>query len=389
MTASVLSPCLDLPRGSVADARSMRPPLSFVSPCAPRPFRFVKRAAVVRSFRQFGGNFSSGGRFLPSWCPQVRFLRLFGRKDSRGRSNSYPFQPRTACSGSDSSTRAEVGSIPEDCSADDTRADAPAPGSAFYLGTAGFFALLALATTAIIDKSVPSASMDSHYIMLCLVGLFAAAHSGLASLRPRAVQIVGERVYRVFFALVSIPGAVATISYFIAHRYDGMQFWSLQGVPGVREAVWVATFVSFLLLYPATFNLAEVAAIQKPGFRIYEKGVMRITRHPQLWGQVIWCIAHTAWMGTSLTFIASLGLVAHHSFAVWNGDRRLKNQFGAEWEAYAARTSVLPFRAVLDGRQKIRVEELTVKAYVGVILFIFGAYASHPAMLRAVGSLHL
>lgn len=163
--------------------------------------------------------------------------------------------------------------------------------------------------------------------------------------------------------------------------------WRLQGVAGVHEAVWAATFVSFLLLYPATFNLAEVAAIKRPGFRIYEQGVMRVTRHPQLWGQVLWCAAHTAWMGTTLTLAASLGLVAHHLFAVWHGDRRLRARYGAEWDAYAARTSVLPFRAVADGRQTFVWGELPYKAYLGVVVFIFAAYAAHPLMLRGAASL--
>ncbi|MFM7476262.1 MAG: NnrU family protein [Microcystis aeruginosa] len=32
-------------------------------------------------------------------------------------------------------------------------------------------------------------------------------------------------------------------------------------------------------------------------------------------GQVIWCIAHTLWLGTSFTLLTSLGLIAHHLFA--------------------------------------------------------------------------
>jgi uncharacterized membrane protein len=267
--------------------------------------------------------------------------------------------------------------------------NAPLPGSNFYLGAAGAVTALALAVPLAISAQHLSVSLVSHYTMLELVYGFALAHSGLASLRPAAVRVIGERLYRVLFALVALPGAGLTISYFIAHRYDGVQLWTLQGVPGLHEAVYVVTFISFLLLYPATFNLAEVAAIKKPGLRIYEKGVMRITRHPQLWGQVLWCVAHTAWMGTSLTLTASLGLVAHHLFAVWNGDRRLRDRYGEEWEAYASRTSVLPFRAIADGRQKIVWEELAAKAYIGVIVFIVGTYAAHPLLLRGVASLNL
>jgi uncharacterized membrane protein len=272
--------------------------------------------------------------------------------------------------------------------------DGPAAGSEFYLALSGMLSLGGLAVPTIcqvLNVGVRGSAVDfgTHYAMLGLVAVFAVAHSGLASLRPAVAKRIGERAYRVLFAAVSLPAAAVTISYFVNHRYDGVQLWTLQGVPGVHEAVWVATFVSFLLLYPATFNLLEVAAIEKPGFRIYETGVMRITRHPQLWGQVLWCVAHGAWLGTSMGVVASAGLIAHHCFAVWNGDRRLRDRFGEEWEKYARRTSVLPFRAVADGRQKVSISEFPVAAYAGVTAFILATYAGHPLMMRAIGELAL
>lgn len=230
---------------------------------------------------------------------------------------------------------------------------------------------------------------STHYTMLALVIGFAVAHSGLASLRSRVAALIGERAYRILFALVSLPGAVGTIAYFIAHRYDGAQLWQLQGVAGIHTTCYILTFISFLLLYPATFNLAEVAAINRPQQRIYETGIMRITRHPQLWGQILWCAAHGAWIGTSLTAVASLALVAHHSFAVWNGDRRLRDKYGSTWQDFGARTSVFPFRALVDGRQRLDLREFPLRAYAGVVVFVLATYAAHPAMLRAVGSLSL
>lgn len=275
--------------------------------------------------------------------------------------------------------------------------NAPKTGGRFYLGLAatleafGFSVptLCSVVVSEQIRASATEINFDSHYVMLGLVTLFAVTHSGLASLRPKAVSVIGERLYRVMFALVSIPSAVATITYFIAHRYDGAQLWTLQGVWGMHEFCYALTFLSFLLLYPATFNLLEVAAVQKPAFRIYETGVMRITRHPQLWGQVLWCIAHSVWLGTSMSLTVSAGLIAHHCFAVWNGDRRLRDRYGVEWDAYAARTSVLPFRAIFEGRQELIWREFPIKAYAGVVLFVLGVYAAHPAMLRAVGNLRI
>lgn len=70
--------------------------------------------------------------------------------------------------------------------------------------------------------------------------------------------------------------------YFINHRYDGLQLWQLQTVPGVHQMVWISNFISFFFLYPSTFNLLEVAAVDKPKMHLWETGIMRITRHPQV-----------------------------------------------------------------------------------------------------------
>ncbi len=225
----------------------------------------------------------------------------------------------------------------------------------------------------------------SHYIMLGLLLGFAIAHSGLAALRPWGEEKIGPRLYRILFALVSLPLAVVLIVYFINHRYDGLQLWQVQGVPGVQSVVWVLSAISFLFLYPATFNLLEIAAIEKPQVHLYETGIIRITRHPQMVGQVIWCIAHTLWVGTTFTLLTSVGLVLHHLFAVWHGDRRLLARYGEAFEAVKARTSVVPFQALLQGHQTLKWQEFLRPAYLGVAAFILLLWWAHPWLIQATG----
>lgn len=224
--------------------------------------------------------------------------------------------------------------------------------------------------------------------MLGLLVGFAIAHSGLATLRPWGEQKIGARLYRVLFALVSLPLAVVLIVYFFNHRYDGVQLWQVQSVTGVRPLVWGMSALSFFFLYPATFNLLEIAAIQKPQVHLYETGIIRITRHPQMVGQIIWCIAHTLWLGTSFTLLTSLGLVAHHLFAVWHGDRRWAQRYGEAFLAAKARTSVIPFQAILDGRQTLKWQEFTRPAYVGVLGFVLLLWWAHPWLMQVTAKVY-
>jgi uncharacterized membrane protein len=222
----------------------------------------------------------------------------------------------------------------------------------------------------------------SHGLILILLLGFAIAHSGLAALRPWGEKKIGARLYRIGFALISIPWATVLIIYFFNHRYDGAQLWRVQGIPGIRELVWVISAISFLFLYPATFNLLEIAAIQKPEVHLFETGIIRISRHPQMVGQVMWCFAHTLWLGTSFTLVTSLGLIAHHVFAVWHGDRRLTQRYGDAFLKVKERTSILPFLAIFDGRQQLQWQEFLRPAYLGVAGFIALLWWGHPWLMQ-------
>ncbi len=227
---------------------------------------------------------------------------------------------------------------------------------------------------------------SSHFIMFGWLVGFAIAHSGLASLRMTVEKRLGARLYRVIFAIVSLGIAVPMLIYFFNHRYDGLQLWNVQGVPGISEFVWILSAISFLFLYPATFNLLEIAAIQKPQVHLYETGIIRITRHPQMVGQIIWCIAHTVWIGTSFMVVTSIGLILHHLFGVWNGDRRLALRYGEAFEVVKARTSIVPFGAIAQGKQTLELKEFLRPAYLGVGAFTLLFWWLHPIVIRASGN---
>lgn len=231
-------------------------------------------------------------------------------------------------------------------------------------------------------KAISSFSDNNTEVTMTLIlGIFAVAHSALAGLRSRGEEVIGPRAYRVVFALVSLCLAIVALVYFINHRYSGTPLWDVRGAPLVHEFLWVTNFVSFLFLYPSTFNILEVAAVDKPKVHLWETGIIRITRHPQMVGQALWCFAHTIWIGNSFMVVTSAGLMAHHLFGCWHGDRRLAAKYGEAFEEVKGRTSVLPFAAILDGRQQLPddyYKEFLRVPYAAVVAFTLGAYALHP-----------
>ena len=221
-------------------------------------------------------------------------------------------------------------------------------------------------------------------IIFLLIFVFAVIHSGGAALRSKAESIMGARLWRLCFVSLSLPSAIILISYFLSHRYDGIRLWNFQGNSFVFLLVWFLTAISFLFLYPATYNLLEIPSVLKPQVRIYGSGIMRITRHPQAFGQIIWCFAHTLWIGTSFTLVTSLGLILHHIFAIWHGDKRLETKFRGEFDKFKESTSIIPFMAIIEGRQTFRIKEFFKLSQLGILIAIAVLWWSHQYINIAV-----
>jgi len=225
----------------------------------------------------------------------------------------------------------------------------------------------------------------SHWVTLYFGILFPLTHSGLASLRPLGEKFVGARTWRVIFAFPSLCLSYSWITYFIGHAHDGIQYYNGAGNPMLHTLAWCTNFLSFFLLSPSVFNLKEVAAVEPPAYHLWETGMIRITRHPQFIGQMMWSAAHLGMIGSSFTFLTMALLVGHHWFACWNGDRRYRDEFGDEiWNTVILeRTSILPFQAILEGRQQLPSDyykELLRGPYFLIAAGTIAAYFAHPYM---------
>jgi zeta-carotene isomerase len=241
----------------------------------------------------------------------------------------------------------------------------------------------------IVQSNALYTTTDPTITITVLLVLFAVVHSGMAGLRTYVEPIVGPRPWRVVFAVVSLPLALSCISYFINHAHDGYQLWDIRTnnelyQPYIHTLLYMTNFISFLFLYPSTFNLLEIAAVEEPQLHLYETGITRITRHPQAFGQILWCVAHSLYLGTTTAVAASTILILHHIFSIYHGDRRLISRHGIEKFTYIQQqTSIIPFAAILDGRQQLPSDyykEFLRVPYAVVIIGTMIAYLAHPYM---------
>jgi uncharacterized membrane protein len=200
--------------------------------------------------------------------------------------------------------------------------------------------------------------------------VFLGAHIGIAStpLRAQLIASIGERPYRLLFSLVSFVTLVWLV---LAYRRAAFHMlWEpgslLHAVPFV-----VMPFALFLVVCGMT-SPNPTAIGQNPDADAPEPatGILRVTRHPFMWGVGLWAIAHILANGdlASLVFFGGLGVLALLGATLIDARRNRENPLG--WGVFLQRTSYLPFAAILQGRQRLAIHELTL-VQVGLTLGLY------------------
>lgn len=88
------------------------------------------------------------------------------------------------------------------------------------------------------------------------------------------------------------------------------------------------------------------------------RGMIRVTRHPIMWGFMLWAGAHVVARGElrALVFFGSFVVLAGLGTLLM--DRRKAAALGDDWQRFAAVTSHLPFLAILQGRNRLDLREI-------------------------------
>jgi uncharacterized membrane protein len=117
---------------------------------------------------------------------------------------------------------------------------------------------------------------------------------------------------------------------------------------------------SFILLACGLFSRNPTAVGQAKAMASAEpaRGIIRVTRHPMMWGFILWAVAHILARGelkATVFFGAFLLLAALGALLI---DRRKEQTLGEDWKRFAAVTSYFPFVAIAAGRNRLDWREI-------------------------------
>ncbi len=221
---------------------------------------------------------------------------------------------------------------------------------------------------------------DPTYNLILAAACFLGIHIFISGTRLRDVFVnaIGEKAFAGVFSLLSLATIVwLAMAYNRASDETFTLLWTTE--PWWQHVAMTVILLASILVVVGITTKSPTAAgagelVDDPNAA---KGILRITRHPFLWGVQLWALAHIAMNGdlSSLIFFgtfAVLALIGPPSI-----DAKRKRALGERWDTFAARTSNVPFGAILTGRNTVNLREIgIVWPLAGVVLY-FGLLYAH------------
>jgi uncharacterized membrane protein len=187
-----------------------------------------------------------------------------------------------------------------------------------------------------------------------------------SELRWVLARRLGEPAFRAFFSVLSLASLI-----FLIQAYRRAAFYPLWFAPHPIHWLPLVVMPLALALIVGAFSVPNPTAAGSE--KVLERtdaarGVLRITRHPFLWGVALWSGAHLLVTGhiAAILFFGSLCATALRGTSSIDEKRRRTNK--VEFARYAEVTSNLPFAAVILGKNRLAWGELWVPVLIAALL---------------------
>lgn len=189
-----------------------------------------------------------------------------------------------------------------------------------------------------------------------------------SALRAPIVRVIGEQGYLAAFSILSLAALIWMIMAFNASGSGGYLWYHAGKIQYVTAALM---FIALVLGIGGLIGANPTSV----GGKVSDSGdpatgFLRITRHPFLVSVVIWSIAHLIVRGEmrAIVFFGGLGVLAAVGTVLI--DAKTARRLGPEWERFRDATSIIPFLAIIQGRNRFSFSELKIwRLAIGVVVF--------------------
>ena len=211
------------------------------------------------------------------------------------------------------------------------------------------------------------------FLLAILLFLIAHAIPPSPPVRRRLIALLGRKAYLLAYSILSLILlawiiAAAKEAPFIA-LWDFAPWQVLIPIIAMPLAFWLVV-TGLAEPNPMSISLRRSDSSAAPA------PIVTITRHPVLWGFLIWSTAHLPPNGDFVSLILFGGMAALAVAGMLLLDRRAQTRLGrGKWESIARGTSVVPFLAILSRKVRLRFSVSfllqTVSALAAYLWFLF------------------
>jgi uncharacterized membrane protein len=209
---------------------------------------------------------------------------------------------------------------------------------------------------------------------------FLLLHSvpALPTIRGRLTAALGLRLYLLVYSTTSVALLIWVLR--AAWSTEYVELWQ----PGSRSAI------ANLVLSPLGLFLVTAGLISpNPASVSFMAGdapgaITTITRHPVLWGFLLWSIGHVAANGDMRSLLIFGGLGLFSAVGIRVTEKRARRRMGDHWSSIGTSTSVFPLIALFLGRAKLRLDGRLIAALaVTLLVTLWLLVGGHAALFGA------
>ncbi len=213
-------------------------------------------------------------------------------------------------------------------------------------------------------------------------GLFAGTHMVGSSLRVRTALIrsLGRPGFKGLYSVVALATFIPLCLSYGEHRGTGPLLFSPP--PSLQIATLVLVVLAFLLLLQGLATPTPMSTqAEMSGMRVDEaRGIHRITRHSQNWAFILFALGHMLVVPYGADWVFFGGFVLYSLVSAFHQDRRLLAEERDGFGTFYLQTSLWPFGAILQGRQKLVLKEMSLPAAVIALLVSAGLCYFHASL---------
>jgi uncharacterized membrane protein len=185
------------------------------------------------------------------------------------------------------------------------------------------------------------------------VVLFVASHLVLSypPLRARLVAGIGETAFRAVYSVLALALLV-----WVAMAYRDapiVAVWSPPiGLMHLSLAIMPFACV-FVVAGISTPNPTAIGGERAEVLAAGPRGILKVTRHPVMWGFALWGIAHLLANGDASSIVLFGGITLLALVGARGQDAKKRQHLGTAWQTFAAQTSFVPFAAARRTRPSL------------------------------------